>query len=102
MIINTTNYLRTFTEFNLECLKVFPNFYEVSIIKNWTMQDHAGWTEALYEAQVDNQVIEYMQTRAWKYHFNGVIGFGASLTDAIKDHKIKYEEHMRVDYPFYL
>ena len=94
MIINKTSYMRTFLEFNLECLEVFPRFYEESTIKNWTTQDHAGWTEALYQAQINSQVIEYMQDRTWRYHFNSCIGSGLSLEEAIKDHKVKYDEHL--------
>lgn len=95
MIIKTRYCLKTFPEFNSDILEILPSFYSKSNSKNWTTQQHCGWTEALYEAQGDSQAIEYMQTRLWRYHFNGVIGEGVDLTEAIKDHKVKYDEHLR-------
>lgn len=94
MIINKTSYMRTFPEFNEEIMETLPHFYSKSTSKNWTTQQHCGWTEALYEAQGDNQAIEYMQDRTWRYHFNGVIGQGIGLDEAIKDHEVKYDEHL--------
>ena len=93
--INTTNYLRTFKEFIRECQENVPSFSETFITKNWTEQDHAGWTESLYQAQDGILAIEYMQTRIWRFHFNGVIGEGLTLEDAIKNHKVKYDEHIK-------
>jgi len=91
MEINTTHYLRTFKEFQAEIKEhSFDEFY----FKNWTEQSHAGWTEALYVAQDGCLAIEYMQTRMWRFHFNGVIGEGLTLEDAIKNHKVKYDEHV--------
>ena len=91
--INTTNYMLTFPEFNHQLTEVFPEAKKFNS-KNWTTQQHAGWTEALYEAQDFNSAVEYMQKREWRYHFNGVIGEGATLTEAIKNHQIKYDEHL--------
>jgi hypothetical protein len=91
--INTTHYLRSYPEFRRECSRIFgTDEYQC---RNHTAQDHCGGTEALYEAQHQEAGIQYMQTRVWKYHFNGTVGTGLTLDEALSDHERKYDEAYR-------
>ncbi len=90
MEINTTYYLRSYPEFLEECERVLKT--DEFQCKNYTAQKHCGWTESLYEVQSGFIAIEYMQNRIWRYHFNGSIGEGLTLDEAVADHKQKYDE----------
>lgn len=81
--------LVTFSEFKRDTLShlVWPE--KKAIWKNFTMQEHAGHGDELYEAQCGFEVVQYMLDKTWKVHFNGVTGYGATLDSAIKDLAIK-------------
>ncbi len=95
MEINTTYYLQTYFEFLKQCEEVFET--DVFQSKNHTDQEHCGWTTKLYEAQDGFHTIEYTQTRLWLYGFNGAVGEGPTLQEAVADHKQKYDETYLVD-----
>lgn len=90
LTINTKHYLKSYDEFVKECEKGFGT--ALFQCKNLTAGKHCGWTESLYEAQCDFTAIVYTQTRVWEYHYNGTIGRGLTLDEAIDNHKVEYDE----------
>ncbi len=91
MQINTTHYLRSFSEF---CKELESENINTGCAVNVTAKPHCGWDTNLYECQDGFIAVVYRQDRVWEYHFNGYVGEGLTLQDAIADHKEKYKEYL--------
>ena len=88
--------MKTFKEFVEEIVNNFDEKFASEIkakAENFTLKNHAGTSDTLYQCQFDWFAIEYT-LNGWKYHFNGYIGKGASLSEAEANHSELYQEYL--------